>query len=169
MERGLYVGRFQPFHLGHLKAVNDCLDRVQELTIAIGSAQLNHEPNNPFTISERMLMIRTALTDAEIDPKRWQLIPILDARAHHAWTSWVEILVPKYEIVFTNDPLTTRLFREKHVTVEEISLLDREIYSATEVRRRIAGNEDWKKLVPQSIARIIEKIDGISRISDFGR
>ncbi|MCZ6615753.1 MAG: nicotinamide-nucleotide adenylyltransferase [Thaumarchaeota archaeon] len=169
MERGLYVGRFQPFHLGHLKAVNDCLDRVQELTIAIGSAQLNHEPNNPFTISERMLMIRTALTDAEIDPKRWQLIPILDARAHHAWTSWVEILVPKYEIVFTNDPLTTRLFREKNVTVEEISLLDREIYSATEVRRRIARNEDWKKLVPQSIARIIEKIDGISRISDFRR
>ncbi len=169
MERGLYVGRFQPFHLGHLKAVKYCLERVQELTIAIGSAQLNHEPNNPFTIGERMLMIRTALTDAKVDPKRWQLIPILDARAHHAWTSWVEILVPRYDIVFTNDPLTMRLFREKHVMVEEISLLDREIFSATEVRRRIARNEDWKKLVPPSIARIIEKIDGISRISDFGR
>jgi len=169
MERGLYVGRFQPFHLGHLKAVNDCLDRVQDLTIAIGSAQLNYEPNNPFTIGERMLMIRTALTDAGVDQKRWQLIPILDARVHHAWTSWVEILVPKYEIVFTNDPLTTRLFREKQVMVEEISLLDRKIFSATEVRRRIARNEDWKKLVPSSVARIIEKIDGISRISDFGR
>lgn len=169
MECGLYVGRFQPFHLGHLKAVNDCLDRVQELTIAIGSAQLNHEPNNPFTISERMLMIRTALTDAEIDPKRWQLIPLLDAKVHNAWTSWVEILVPKYEIVFTNDPLTTRLFREKHVMVEEISLLDRKIFSATEVRRRIARSEDWKKLVPLSVASIIEKIDGISRIRNFGR
>ena len=169
MERGLYVGRFQPFHLGHLKAVKDCLARVQELIIAIGSAQLNHELNNPFTIGERILMIKTALTDAEIDPKRWQLIPILDARVHHAWTSWVEILVPKYDIVFTNDPLTTRLFREKQILVEEISLLDRKIFSATEVRRRIASNKDWKNLVPQSVARIIEKVDGISRIADFGR
>ena len=167
MERGLYVGRFQPFHLGHLKAINDCLDRVQELIIAIGSAQHNHEPNNPFTIGERILMINTALTDAEIDPERWQLIPILDARVHHAWISWVEILVPEYEIVFTNDPLTTRLFREKQVLVEEISLLDRKIFSATEVRRRIASNEDWKKLVPPSVARIIEKVGGVSRISEF--
>ncbi|MCH8022325.1 MAG: nicotinamide-nucleotide adenylyltransferase [Thaumarchaeota archaeon] len=168
MERGLYVGRFQPFHLGHLKAVVDCLDRVQELIIAIGSAQLNHEPNNPFTIEERISMIDVALTEAAIDRKRWQLIPILDARAHQAWTSWVEILVPKYEIVFTNDPLTTRLCREKHVLVEEISLLDRKIFSATEVRRRIARNEDWKKLVPPSVARLIEKVDGISRIGDLG-
>jgi len=167
MERGLYVGRFQPFHLGHLKAINDCLDRVQELIIAIGSAQLNHEPNNPFTIGERILMINTALTDAEIDPKRWQLIPILDARVHDAWTSWVETLVPEYEIVFTNDPLTTRLFREKQVLVEEVSLLDRKIFSATEVRRRIASNEDWKKLVPPSVARIIEKVGGVSRIGEF--
>ncbi len=167
MERGLYVGRFQPFHLGHLKAIYDCLDRVQELIIAIGSAQLNHEPNNPFTIGERILMINTALTDAEIDPKRWQLIPILDARVHDAWTSWVETLVPEYEIVFTNDPLTARLFRAKQVLVEEISLLDRKIFSATEVRRRIASNEDWKKLVPPSVARIIEKVGGVSRIGEF--
>ena len=39
VKRGLYVGRFQPFHLGHLGAVKSILEDVEELVIVIGSAQ----------------------------------------------------------------------------------------------------------------------------------
>jgi len=60
-KRGLYVGRFQPFHLGHLSAVKSVLKDVEELVIVIGSAQYSHTTANPFTAGERLIMIRKAL------------------------------------------------------------------------------------------------------------
>jgi len=49
VKRGLFVGRFQPFHLGHLGVVKDILNEVDELVIVVGSAQYSHRIDNPFT------------------------------------------------------------------------------------------------------------------------
>ncbi len=71
MSRGIFVGRFQPFHLGHVATIKFALEKVEELVIVIGSAQLSHEFRNPFTAGERIQMIKDSL-DAElgIDIKR---------------------------------------------------------------------------------------------------
>jgi nicotinamide-nucleotide adenylyltransferase len=161
---GLLVGRFQPFHRGHLKAVHFALERVRELYIGVGSSQLSHEARNPFTTAERIAMIRAALLEEEIDPARWCLIPIPDVEAHALWVDQVNLLVPRYDLVFSNDPLTQLLFRERGVRVIEVPLLERSIYSATEVRRRMIEGGDWHSLVPPAVARIIESIDGVSRV-----
>src|SRR5659263_82481 len=72
VNRGLYVGRFQPFHLGHLDAIKYALKQVDELVIVIGSAQYSHNANNPFTAGERLVMVRQALLEAGIDySKLW--------------------------------------------------------------------------------------------------
>ncbi len=71
--RGLYVGRFQPFHLGHLGAVKAVLKEVDELVIVIGSAQYSHNLNNPFTAGERLVMIRRALQEAKVNPPSFGL------------------------------------------------------------------------------------------------
>jgi len=42
VRRGLFVGSFQPFHLGHLEAIRDVLEEVDELVIVIDSAQYSH-------------------------------------------------------------------------------------------------------------------------------
>ena len=65
--RGLFVGRFQPFHLGHLAAIKYVLKKVDELVIVIGSAQYSHRRNNPFTAGERLVMVRKALEEAGVD------------------------------------------------------------------------------------------------------
>ncbi|MGF3523208.1 MAG: adenylyltransferase/cytidyltransferase family protein, partial [Candidatus Bathyarchaeia archaeon] len=62
--RGLYVGRFQPFHLGHLDAIQKILEEVEEIVIVIGSSQYSHNIHNPFTAGERLVMIRKALEEA---------------------------------------------------------------------------------------------------------
>ena len=67
VNRGLYVGRFQPFHLGHVEAIKKILDEVEELVVVIGSAQYSHNRGNPFTVGERLVMIRNALDEARID------------------------------------------------------------------------------------------------------
>lgn len=57
VRRGLFVGRFQPFHLGHLMAIKDVLEEVDELVIVIGSAQCSHDVDDPFTAGERLVMV----------------------------------------------------------------------------------------------------------------
>jgi nicotinamide-nucleotide adenylyltransferase len=37
-------------------------------------------------------------------------------------------------------------------------------YNGTSIRRKIASGENWKKFVPASVYRIIERIDGVYRI-----
>ena len=42
VNRAFYIGRFQPFHKGHLKVISQIAREVDELVIGIGSA---HEPH----------------------------------------------------------------------------------------------------------------------------
>ena len=76
--RGLFVGRFQPFHLGHLGAIKTALERVQELIIVVGSAEYSHSDKNPFTAGERVEMILAAMKEANIDSARYVVIPVRD-------------------------------------------------------------------------------------------
>ena len=45
---GLYVGRFQPFHNGHLSIVKEGLAHCARLILVIGSAQESGTEQNPF-------------------------------------------------------------------------------------------------------------------------
>ncbi len=165
ISRGLFVGRFQPFHLGHLATIKFALNNVEELIIVIGSAQTSHEMRNPFTAGERIQIIRDSLmADSEIDIKRILLIPVSDIYVHSLWTHQVDILVPKYNVVFTNDLLTTLLFKEREIKVVEPPLYRRKELSSTEVRSRMAKDEDWKQLVPFQTVKVVEDMHGVERI-----
>lgn len=160
----LYVGRFQPFHLGHLEAVSHILSKVDSLVLGVGSAQYSHTLENPFTAGERVTMIRLALNEGSVDASRYYIIPIEDVNIHSLWVSQVRSLTPRFEVVFSNEPLTRTLFREAGYVVEAIPFFSRTEYSATEVRRRMVEGEEWEPLVPSTVAKYIEEIDGIARI-----
>lgn len=168
-KRALFVGRFQPFHHGHLHAVRTILEEAEELVVVVGSAQMSHEPDNPFTAGERIEMIRRVLDAAGVDRGRYMLIPIPDAPAHRVWVSQVESQTPKFDIVYTNQPLTRRLLVEAGYEVRAIKLHKRRQYEATEIRRRILSGEDWRVLVPEEVYQYLEEIDGDGRIRDLAR
>jgi len=167
VKRGLYVGRFQPFHLGHLSAVKSVLKDVEELVIVIGSAQYSHTTANPFTAGERLMMIRMALDEAGLDYTRIWIVPVPDVHLHMLWVAALEGYTPKFEIVYSNEPLTQRLFTEAGYKVKQIQFFERKIYSSTDIRAKMIKNEEWKKLVPKSVAAFIMEIDGVNRLTDL--
>jgi len=169
VKRGLFVGRFQPFHKGHLEAIKDVLKEVDEVGVVIGSAQYSHRKDNPFTAGERVTMIRKALEEAEIPAARWWIVPVPDVHVHMVWVAEVVGYVPKFDVVYSNDPLTKRLFLEAGFKVKPFPLHKREVYSATEIRERILNGKDWKTLVPKSVVKIIEEIGGVQRLQDLAR
>jgi nicotinamide-nucleotide adenylyltransferase len=169
LTRALFVGRFQPFHHGHLYAVKKILEEADELILVVGSAQMSHEPDNPFTAGERIEMISAALDDAGIERTRYILIPIADAPSHRTWVSYVESQSPRFDIVFSNQSLTRRLLIEAGYEVRGIEFHERSKLQATEIRHRILRGEDWSDLAPSSVCRIVKEIDGEDRIRDLAK
>lgn len=165
MSRALFIGRFQPFHLGHIAAIRFAFTKVDELIIVIGSSQASYEPDNPFTAGERLSMIKDSLNaDPKIDCKKTLMIPIPDTNIHSTWTHTVDMLVPQYDAVFTNNAFTGYLFIQRNIMVIEPKLVNRVHFSGTEIRRRMLKNIKWTQLVSEQTLKIIEKINGVDRV-----
>ena len=158
----LMIGRFQPFHNGHLEVIRKISKASENVTIGIGSAQYSHTVTNPFTAGERYSMISDTLRDAGITNA--YIVPIEDLNRYSVWVSHVVSMSPPFSVVYSNNSLTRRLFYEAGYEIRDSPLYNRSVYSGTEVRRRMMNDEDWKALVPRTVADVIDYIDGIGRI-----
>lgn len=143
MSIGLFIGRFQPFHKGHLWAIREILKDCDTVIIGIGSSQHKRTPTNPFTTDERKDILTDALKKAEIDRFSVFLIPDINDDGH--WVNHVNKIIPKFDYVYTGSPLSRKLFTEKGYIVKILSR-HRNI-SASEVRLRIHKGLEWKELV----------------------
>ncbi|MEM0456612.1 MAG: nicotinamide-nucleotide adenylyltransferase [Nitrososphaerota archaeon] len=164
MRRALFIGRFQPIHIGHVEAIKHILSENDELIIVVGSAQYSHTFDNPFTAGERIEMIRMALEEAGVDLRRVLIIPVPDVGSHSIWVAHVKSLAPSFQTVYTNNPLVTQLFKEAGYEVKPINMFRRDELIATRIRKMMVGDEEWRALVPKSVAQFIEKVEGVKRL-----
>ena len=133
MKRGLFIGRFQPFHFGHLKDIKNALNEVDELIIGIGSSQEKHTKENPFSVEERIELIDYVLAAEDIG--NYTIFPIPDFFDDEKWVGHIEALVPKFDVVFTGNDWTERCFKKKGCKVKKIKQI--EGISSTIIRNRI--------------------------------
>lgn len=165
--RALYIGRFQPYHLGHHAVIEEIASEADEVIICIGSAQRSHELDNPFTAGERYLMISKSLREDGVF--NFYIVPILDVNWNAVWVSHVESLIPPVDVVLTNNPLIGRLFDEKGYEVRAPSLFNRKEYAGSEIRRRMLNHEQWADLVPKAVVEVVKEIDGLRRMENLSR
>ena len=160
MVRGLFIGRFQPFHLGHLQDIKNALKDVDELVIGIGSSNEKHTKYNPFSIKERIEMIDLVLPVNNIG--HYTIFPIPDFHDDKKWVEHVETLVPKFDGVYTGNSWTERCYKKKGYKVKKVNMLKG--ISSTIIRNRMLKNKDWEVLVPKEVVDYIKKIKGVERI-----
>jgi len=162
---GLLIGRFQPFHLGHLDAVLFGLARAENLFICIGSSNKSNERKNPFSAEERREMILTSIEPSITD--RIKIFDVPDVGDHEKWTFEIDKTVPKYDIVFTNDEFTRTLFEKREISVISVILKDREKFSGTNIRNLIAYDRNWRDLVPQGTRNVLDNINAKERLQNL--
>lgn len=162
---GLFIGRFQPFHLGHLAAVKFALSSVDSLSIGIGSSNRSNEKRNPFTADERKEMILSSLDEPTLEKIKIYYVPDVDN--HEKWTYHVDSIVPKYDVVFSNDDFTHDLFKKRGVKTVSVPLKQREVLSGTEIRAKIANDQDWHESVPDGTRKVLLKINAKQRLKNL--
>ena len=128
---GFLIGRFQPFHLGHLEAIKFGLSKVEHLHIGIGSSNKSHEKRNPFTADERKKMIFSSI-DEELS-KKISIHYIPDVDDHSKWTQLVDQIIPEYDIVFSNDDFTHELYEKRDKSIVPVELESRSDLSGTKL------------------------------------
>ena len=151
---GLLIGRFQPFHLGHLHVLHYPLRSVDNLWIGIGSSNKSNEKENPFSVDERREMITSSLledseildlellSDGSLKDDDWtiKIFNIPDVDNHEKWTFEIDKIVPAYDVVYTGDKFTKTLFEKRQIRVHTTfpSLYDK--------RLGISSDEDEQDL-----------------------
>ncbi|MDI3482369.1 MAG: nicotinamide-nucleotide adenylyltransferase [Candidatus Methanomethylophilaceae archaeon] len=161
----LIIGRFQPFHKGHLQVISKIAAECDQLIVGIGSAQYSHTLDNPFTAGERHAMISESLRDADIN--NIYLVPVVDINRYSTWVSHVVSMVPPFGIVYSNNPLTKRLFHEAGYEVRGAPMFNRSVYSGTKVREKMLHGNGWEELVPPAVVEIVQRIDGVGRLREL--
>jgi len=151
---GLLIGRFQPFHLGHLEALQFALSKVDKLWVGLGSSNKPVQKNNPFSAEERKQMILSSIDDSMKEKISIYFIPDLDN--HVKWIEKIDTIVPKFDIVFSNDGLTKHLYSKRSVQVIAIPFLNRNVLSGTNIRDLIISDQKWDNLVPQGTKNFLK-------------
>lgn len=159
--RGLIIGRFQPFHLGHEYLIERINEEVDEVVVGIGSAGQSHTLKNPFTSGERVRIIQDVLE--RLDAKTY-LIPIADIDRNSMWVKHIETLCPAFDVAYTNNPFVERLFSEDDYDVRGTPLRERDRYRGSEIRRRMLADESWRHLVPDPVVTAVDDVDGVERL-----
>jgi nicotinamide-nucleotide adenylyltransferase len=165
--KALFIGRFQPFHKGHLLLLQHIAKEYDELIIGIGSSQYHDTAENPFSEAERKQMITQSL--AAVDLHSYHTVSIPDIHDPPRWVDHVCSLVPQFDVVIANNSFTRHLFEEKGFLVKGTSYFNREFYSGKEIRRRIMAGESWNELVPEAVVKIIQNVHGVERIKNIPR
>lgn len=165
----LFIGRFQPFHLGHLEAIKWNLARGRKLVVVIGSMQEYATADNPLDFGERKAMIRAALKAAGI--KNYRLIGLPDFKNDILWTkkllalSGVKI---QDAVVSSLNPWTEAVCEKSGITVDRHPEFLNGL-SATHVREKIGTGQPWRQFVPEAVFDYLKNSGGAQKIKNYSR
>jgi nicotinamide-nucleotide adenylyltransferase len=128
-------------------------DRASQALIGIGSSN-RHNLRNPFTLEERIDMVRLALTGRA----NYSLIPVPDLDDGPRWREMVIDLFGALDLFVTDNPYVASLLAADYKTIRPVELVpkdERVAINGSMVRREMAQGDSWRALVPEEIADYI--------------
>lgn len=163
-KKALFIGRFQPFHMGHLHVLRHILRDYTHVVIAVGSTQEDYTEKNPLTEKERVVMIERLFKQIGLSKSSYKVVSVPDINTNSLWPDYVARKCGKFDYAVTASPLNKLLFRDSGYRVESYPIYQRRLFSGAEIRGRMLAGKDWAMLVPASVLVFLNEIDLQNRV-----
>ncbi|MDD4352086.1 MAG: hypothetical protein PHU71_03855 [Candidatus Gracilibacteria bacterium] len=167
-DTALYLGRFQPLpHIGHEKVLKELFRKHQKVIIALGSANKVGSLEHLLSVPERREVLESLLAALKIKNERYEIIAVPDIDCFPKYVNHLESFVPKFDLVYSGNPIVQGLFREKGYRVEGL-----ERYfdiSGTKLRELMLVDREYEKYLPKACLPFLEKFAIVKRLKKYAK
>lgn len=163
----LVIGRFQPFHKGHLKLIKEVYSKQDNLKIIIGSKQESFTSKNPFTYIEREEMIKNSLLNEKVG--KFEIEAIEDKDNDYEWLKGINKIAGKFDVCYSGNKIVVKILKRYNETVVSKNLFNREKLSGRHIRKLIQEGKKVENLLPQGTLKTLKKIDGFDRVKNISK
>ncbi|OZG74181.1 ADP-ribose pyrophosphatase [Hahella sp. CCB-MM4] len=177
----VFIGRFQPFHKGHLAVIEAGLKQADQMIILCGSAHQPRSVRNPWTVAEREAMIKGALPEA--DRSRIHVAPLMDIVYNdECWVRNVQAtvngLVTAHHATPHNRPMIGLIGHSKDNSSYYLNLFPQwgainvdnyESLSATPIREAVfnGGKDNVERFLPNNVNQWLNEFESTEAYSDI--
>lgn len=161
------VGRFQPFHNGHLQLILEIYRTSEFVKIGIGSSQYAFTPENPFSFEERKRMIVSALKDQNIDTNTFRIFPIPDLHNISKWTTAMIEIMGNFDIFYSNSEWIRQYLSNHGKKIGALKKINFQQFNGTFIRSEIMADRTTSNLLPPTVITILKEINGFERIKSL--
>ena len=156
----LFIGRFQPFHNGHLYSLKKCLDIAEKVVVAVGSSQESGTENNPWGYKIRKQMVCEVVRELGVDARIARICSCPDNPSDKAWLADLIRRAGYFDVVVSNNDWVLSIFKESGYPVYESGLHNRDELEGVKVRALMrAGDEGWRKRVSSGVVELFDNND----------
>ena len=178
---GVVHGRFQIFHLDHLRYLLAAKKRCHHLVVGItnpdptltktdaADAHRSLPEANPLTYFERYSIIRAVMLERGLDPAEFSIVPF-PINIPELYRFYLPLDAVFYLTIYDDwGKRKYEMFKSLGLNVEVLWIrpLEQKGITASEVRRRMAENEEWEHLVPPAAATVMKKMGIPERIANL--
>ncbi|MFH0979888.1 MAG: pantetheine-phosphate adenylyltransferase [Candidatus Roizmanbacteria bacterium] len=158
----LLIGRFQPFHKGHLYLVKKTLEKADKLVFGIGSTSI-YDENNPLDYETRRKIIKAVAYKEKIEDRVIKIIPLEDFFNDKKWLNNVKKQVGDFDLVVGNNEWTNKIMEKAGYHVKRFPYYKRYLYEGWRIRKLSKEGKKWEERVPDYLISNFELL--ISKFS----
>lgn len=151
---GLVIGRFQPFHNGHLYLLKEALKICDKIIIGIGSSNVVND-DNPWSAEKRRQVIEKVISEENLADKVIKVVEIPDDPDDEVWYENVANIVGKFDIWLGNNDWNDEIFTAHGVPVLKVDFWQRYLHEGTKIRKLIKEKKSWQSRVPSYIISLL--------------
>lgn len=135
-KKAYIIGRFQPFHKGHLFLIQEALKTADKVIIGIGSANIS-DRDNPYTIDERLTMLHHAFRKANLEDYVEAIVTIDDVPDDAQWLKLALENTEGVDLIVSNNSWVNDIFEQAGFSVMRIPYYKRHIYEGKKIREHL--------------------------------
>ena len=153
---GLFIGRFQPFHKGHLYIIRKALrNYVDSLIIGVGTAN-RRDSENPLSFEARKKILEEVIKNEKWAGKIKTIIPINDyLESDDIWLQKTTEMTGPFDAVLGNNEWVNGIFEKAGYPVQRLGYFKRYLYEGEKIRTLAREGKRWENRVPDYTLRFI--------------